>query len=216
MLPFSGKDYQVYVKEVALWEPDVADDGSFVEESNNSIGSFDEGEDESFGLNSDKENEEYDQNHEDDTVNEVNSETEPVQGVGKSDEAGNDETGKNKPPNAYVPLVGIGSGSAKRIDLDNVQSEDQRSSDSISKPPGFGGKVFKESRGSFHYLDDNPRKSWSTGSVKILKKTTPSVGVSSCEEVSKFIELGKILGYDVENAKADLKNRLIGMGVLQS
>ncbi|CAI9280886.1 unnamed protein product [Lactuca saligna] len=133
-----GKDYQIYVKEVALWEPDMTDDGSFVEESNNFIGSFDEGEDESFGLNSDKENEEYDQNHEDDNVNEVNSETEPVHGVGKSDEAGNDEMGMNKPPNASVPLVGIASGSSKRIDLDNMQSEDQRSSYSISKPPGFG------------------------------------------------------------------------------
>nr|KAJ0201580.1 hypothetical protein LSAT_V11C600300010 [Lactuca sativa] len=175
-----------------------------------------EGEDESFGLNSDKENEEYGQNHEDDNVNEVNSETEPIQGVGKSNEAGNDEMGKNKPPNAYVPLVGIDFGSAKRIDLDNVQLEDQRSSDSISKPPSFEGKVFKESHDSFHYSNDNPRKSWSTGSVKILKKATPSVGVNSCEEVNKFIELGKILGYDVENAKVDLKNRLIGMGVPQS
>ncbi|CAH1440583.1 unnamed protein product [Lactuca virosa] len=208
-----GKYYQVYVKEVAQWEPDVAENGSFIEKDNNSIGSFCEGEDESFGLNSDKENEEYDQNHEDDNVNEVNSETEPVQEVGKSDEAGNDEIGNNiRPPNASVPLVGIGSGSGKRIVLDNmenVQSEDQRSSNSISKPPGFGSKVLKESRGSIHYSNDNPRKSWSTGSLKILKKANPSVGVNSCEEVSRFIKLGKILGYDVENAKADLKNHLV-------
>lgn len=33
------------------------------------------------------------------------------------------------------------------------------------------------------------------------------VGVSSCDEVSRFIELGKLLGYDVENAKADLKKK---------
>lgn len=39
---------------------------------------------------------------------------------------------------------------------------------------------------------------------------------ASCDEVTKFIKLCKILGYDVQNAKADSKKRLVGMGVIQS
>ncbi|CAH1426780.1 unnamed protein product [Lactuca virosa] len=201
----------------SLW---VTIEGTDYQEDNNSFGSFDEGEGESFGFNSDKENKEHDRNREDVNVNEVNSEPDFIQEVEKINDAGNDEIGNNnRPHNVPVQSMGIGHGSASKFEfnkMENVQSEDQRSSASISKPPGFGGKVFKETRGPFQYSEDNLRKSWSTGSVKILKNVIPSVGANSCEEVSRFIELGKILGYDVENAKADLKNRLVGMGVLQS
>lgn len=34
------KEYQVYVKEMAPWEPDVADEGSFVEDESGSRGCF--------------------------------------------------------------------------------------------------------------------------------------------------------------------------------
>lgn len=41
--------------------------------------------------------------------------------------------------------------------------------------------------------------------MKILKKVVPTNGSVSCDEITKFIELGKVLGYDVKNVKADLK-----------
>ncbi|CAH1414045.1 unnamed protein product [Lactuca virosa] len=103
----------------------------------------------------------------------------------------------------------------------HTESNDERSETGGSKPPGFGGQRFQEQktmdcRGSFLYSGNEIKRSLSTGSVKILEKKIPIAGVSSCDEVSRFIELGKLWGYDVENAKADLKKRLVGMGVIQS
>lgn len=96
------------MKEVAPWEPDVTQDGSFVEEDNNFVGLFDEGEGESFGLNSDKENAEHDQNREDVNVNEVNSKPDFIQEVENINAAGNDEIGNNNSfHNVHVQPMGV-------------------------------------------------------------------------------------------------------------
>lgn len=65
-----GKEYQVYVKKMIHWEPDVADEGSFMEDDNNSIGLFEGGNEDLFDNNA--------ENGEDDNIYQCEEETEAV------------------------------------------------------------------------------------------------------------------------------------------
>lgn len=99
---------------------------------------------------------------------------------------------------------------------DQSDSNSHRNDSIYSKPLGFRGNKFQDRCDSFQYSGNCYNRSWSIDSVKILKKLTPSGVSASCDEVSTFIEWGKVLGYDVENAKIDLKKRLADMGVIMS
>lgn len=93
---------------------------------------------------------------------------------------------------------------------------------SVSIPSGFGGLRFQSKiRNRNHPCSDlvsrsDVHKSWCMKSIQILRKMNLITHEVSCDVMSKFIELGEVLNYDVQNEKEDLNNKLVCMGVMWS
>ncbi|KAL4564872.1 hypothetical protein LXL04_028947 [Taraxacum kok-saghyz] len=86
-------------------------------------------------------------------------------------------------------------------DVSSAMDGGQREASSgPSKPPGWSHGQPNGSRISGNSLK-NIRRSWSERSVEMLRQKVPDTETGGKEELAKYIELGTMLGYNVEKAK---------------
>ncbi|KAL4579625.1 hypothetical protein LXL04_015779 [Taraxacum kok-saghyz] len=189
------------VKEISQWEPDVGDDDNFYE-------------DKSYDYKSEREEDddnEDEQGNEDEGftvfVEERPTQERPTQQMVHNENMDIEEGEVNqvveetvKIPEQTIPQHGDGLHSAPNT------AKDGQSSSSKSRPPGFSGNVRSLSNPP-GYGVGTPRCTRSAESVGLCKKQP--VESTEEEEMQKFISLGQELGFDVEQAKEQLKMMLL-------
>ncbi|PWA56342.1 RNA-directed DNA polymerase, eukaryota [Artemisia annua] len=99
----------------------------------------------------------------------------------------------------------------QRVQSDENKNEDQgdtnstgniETSETSSKPPGFNGVRFHS---PLHSDSESPK-------IRQLKKQYVNVG-SLIAEMEKYVEFGKILGYDLSGCKDDISKMIDRMGI---
>ncbi|GJS97372.1 RNA-directed DNA polymerase, eukaryota [Tanacetum coccineum] len=183
-----GKSYNVYVKEFAGWAPDIKATDS-ISCSNSEMGNSDKHED---NLN---DNDLLDKEEGEIPNNNVNEEEEYVKNTQWTDRDTNSGKEQDNFPTEHLH-------SPK--DKIEAQKED---SNSISKPPGFeaynsNGKPFSSDGNHQSSKQPSHFSSAPVKSSRISKSQNKSFGNhgSMIEAFVSHIEMGKVLGYDMEGA----------------
>ncbi|GJX44795.1 RNA-directed DNA polymerase, eukaryota, reverse transcriptase zinc-binding domain protein [Tanacetum coccineum] len=122
------------------------------------------------------------------------------------------EPTKSVEPDQHVDPIALNS-------IDHLQKQDnsemhQDIDSSPSKPPGFESahpQTFRGSKGSF---SNNSAHSFVAASCTCSKSKSekPAASVSFIDSLINQIELGSILGYDMEGSKKDLKKYIDSLG----
>lgn len=100
---------------------------------------------------------------------------------------------------------------------DGASHRNTKSSHDSSIPPGLGGMKFSlvrsnGSRNSWHSKTERVGKARSMDSNVYLRKKRIISEMDRTEELNQYIELGKLLGYDVTSTQKHLKELLIRNG----
>ncbi|GKB24004.1 RNA-directed DNA polymerase, eukaryota, reverse transcriptase zinc-binding domain protein, partial [Tanacetum coccineum] len=198
-----GKSYNVYVKEFAGWAPDIKATDS-ISCSNSEMGNSDKHED---NLN---DNDLLDKEEGEIPNNNVNEEEEYVKNTQWTDR----DTNSGKEQDNF-PIEHLHSPKDKI----EVQKED---SNSISKPPGFeaynsNGKPFSSDGNHQSSKQPSHFSSAPVKSSRFSKSQNKSFGNhgSMIEAFVSHIEMGKVLGYDMEGSKNDFKKFIDSLGARQ-
>ncbi|KAL4569231.1 hypothetical protein LXL04_024866 [Taraxacum kok-saghyz] len=215
-----GITYDVYVKEMSLWELDIGEEGSCFgsEAGSQSSSEGKQSEEEVENFNEEFVHDTFHERYKDGYVHEVSSEPDYTTKGERGwdfhdmtrDREGNRKTGTNNA--AQDVVMEVADNDFGRNETEKM--EDRNNEASNEKVVGGGSVQYnKRSQGPGGSKDSGShgtRRAWNTGTWEVLRRKVLSHDKLGIYELNTYVALGKALGYNVDIPLQDLKKRLDG------